>query len=124
MNLISAEGYKNAKVHFLKIRKTGELWISIKDVGNGLGVKNISDLVLKEIYGIYEKRKLTKEEIKCFKMTEREIFKKFDNLNEDELNTKSNKNVYVKNTIMTNVIKHCRGEKKIWIKVIDGFRKY
>ena len=38
---------------FLKIRKTGELWISIKDVGNGLGVKNISDLVSKEIYGIY-----------------------------------------------------------------------
>ena len=112
MNLISAEGYKNAKVHFLKIRKTGELWISIKDVGNGLGVKNISDLVLKEIYGIYEKRKLTKEEIKCYKMTEREIFKKFDNLNEDELNTKSNKNVYVKNNIMTNIIKHCRGEKK------------
>ena len=112
MNLISANGYKNAKVHFLKIRKTGELWISIKDVGDGLGVKNISDLVLKEIYGIYEKRKLTKEEIKCFKMTEREIFKKFDNLNEDELNTKSNKNVYVKNNIMTNIIKHCRGEKK------------
>ena len=56
MNLISAEGYKNAKVHFLKIRKTGELWISIKDVGNGLGVKNISDLVLKEIYGIYGKK--------------------------------------------------------------------
>ena len=112
MNLISAEGYKNAKVHFLKIRKTGELWISIKDVGNGLGVKNISDLVLKEIYGIYEKRKLTKEEIKYFKMTEREIFKKFDNLSEDELNTKSNKNVYVKNNIMTNIIKHCKGEKK------------
>ena len=71
MNLISAEGYKNTKVHFLKIRKTNELWISIKDVANGLGVKNISDLVLKEIYGIYEKRKLTKEETECFKMTER-----------------------------------------------------
>ena len=93
MNLISAEGYKNAGVNFLKIKKTDELWISIKDVGNGLGVKNISDVVLKEIYGIYQKRKLTKEEIKCFKITEKEIFKKFDNLNKDELNTKSNKNV-------------------------------
>ena len=39
MNLISAEGYKNAKVHFLKIRKAGECWISIEDVGNELGVK-------------------------------------------------------------------------------------
>ena len=39
MNLISANGFKNANVNFLKIRKTDELWISIKDVGNGLGVK-------------------------------------------------------------------------------------
>ena len=53
MDLISAKGYKNAVVNFLKIRKTGELWISIKDVGDGLGVKNISDLILKEIHGIY-----------------------------------------------------------------------
>ena len=56
MNLISAEGYKNAKVHFLKIRKTDELWVSMKDVGNGLGVKNIFDLALKEIYDIYGKK--------------------------------------------------------------------
>ena len=55
MNVISAERYKNVKVHFLKIRKTGELWISIKNVGNELGIKKISDLVLKEIYGIYGK---------------------------------------------------------------------
>ena len=53
MNLISAKGYKNANFHCLKIRKIDELWISMKDVGDGLGVKNISDLVLKEIYGIY-----------------------------------------------------------------------
>ena len=121
MNLISAEGYKKAKVRFLKIRKTDELWISIKDVANGLNVKNISDLVLKETYGTYEKRKLTKEDIKCYKMTEREIYKKFDNLN--ELNTKSNKNVYVKSNIMTNIIKHCRGEKKRGIKAIDDLEE-
>ena len=54
--LISAEGHKNADVHFLKIRKTDEIWPSIKDVGNSLGVKNVSDLVLKEIYGIYGKK--------------------------------------------------------------------
>ena len=112
MYLISAEGYKNANVHCLKIRKTGEIWVSMKDVGSGMGVKNISDLFLKEIYEIYEKKELTKEEIKNYKMTEREIFKKYDNLSEDELNEKSNKNVYVKNTAMTNIIKHCRGEKK------------
>ena len=84
----------------------------MKDVGVVLGVKSISDLVLKEIQGIFRKKELTKEEIKCYKMTEREIFKKFDKLSEDKLNTKSNKNVFVKNTIMTNIIKNCKGEKK------------
>ena len=48
---------------------------------------------------------------KC-KMTEREIFEKFDNLSEDELNTKSNKKVYVEHDVMTTVIKWCRGEEK------------
>ena len=45
-------------------------------------------------------------------MTERKFFEKYDNLSGDELNTKSNKNVYVKNDVMTTVIKRCRGEKK------------
>ena len=57
MYLISVEGYKNAGVHFLKIKKTDEIWASMKDSGKGLGIKNISDLVLKEICGIYEKKK-------------------------------------------------------------------
>ena len=60
MNLMSAEGYKNAIVHCLKIRKNDEFWVQMKDVGVGLGVKSISDLVLKEIRGIYEKKRLNK----------------------------------------------------------------
>ena len=56
-------------------------------------------------------------------MTEKEIYKKFSNLSEDELNTKSNKNIYVRNNVMTNIFKHCRGEKKRGIRAIDGFRK-
>ena len=111
MDLISIEGYENANFICLK-NKNGDLWVIMKGIKDGLGVKNISDLVLKEIYGAYGKKELTKEEIKCYKMTEREIFKKFDKLSEDKLNTKSNKNVFVKNTIMTNIIKNCKGEKK------------
>ena len=56
-------------------------------------------------------------------MTEREIFEKYDNLSEDELSEKSNKNVYVKNDVMTTVIKRCRGEKKGDKTKKDGFRK-
>ena len=56
MNLISAGGYKNAGVKYLKTGRKNELWINMKDVGDALGVKNISDLVLKEICGIYGKK--------------------------------------------------------------------
>ena len=57
-------------------------------------------------------KKLTKEEIKYYKMTEREFFKTFYDYDEDSLSTKSNKTVFVKNNIMTNIIKNCKGEKK------------
>ena len=63
MYLISAEEYKNAGVHILIIKTTGEIWASMKNVHNNLVVKNISDLILKEIYGIYEIKNLTKKEI-------------------------------------------------------------
>ena len=71
MYLISAEGYKNADVHFLKVWKTGQIWPSMKCIGSGMGVKNISDLVLKEIYGICKTKNPTKEQINEYKMTER-----------------------------------------------------
>ena len=45
MYVISAKGYKNAKVDFLTVNTAGEIWVSMKDVQSGMGVKNISDLV-------------------------------------------------------------------------------
>ena len=69
MDLISIEGYENANVICLKNKNC--------------------DLVLKEIYGAYGKKNLTKEEIKYYKMTEREFFKTFYDLDEYDLNTKS-----------------------------------
>ena len=74
MYLISPEGYKNAEVDFLKIRKTVKIWVSMKMEHDGLGDKNMSDLILKEIYGKYGRINLTKNETKKYKMTEREIF--------------------------------------------------
>ena len=69
--LISAEGYKNVNVEFLTIKPTSEIWVSIKDVGSGMGIKNISDLVLKEIYGVCETKNSSKEEVNEYKMTKR-----------------------------------------------------
>ena len=123
MYLISAEGYINAGVHSLRVQKTGEIWPSMKDVGSGMGVKNISDLVSKEIHSMLKAKNPTKEQIKKYKMTEREILEEFGNLSEEQLNTKSNENVCVRNVVITAIIKCCRGEKKRGVRAIDGFRK-
>ena len=63
MYLISAEGYKNAGVYSLRIQKTGKVWPTMKDVGNGMGIKNISDLVLKEIHSVLETKTLKKSKL-------------------------------------------------------------
>ena len=86
--LISAEWYKNENVDFLTIKATSEIWVSMKDVGSGRGVKNISDLALKEIYGILETKNPAKEQVNEYKTTEKEIYKKFFNLSKQELNKK------------------------------------
>ena len=70
---ISAKGYKNADVHFLRAKKAGEIWVSMKNVHKDLGVKNMSDQILKEIYSIYETKNHIKEQIRKYKITEREI---------------------------------------------------
>ena len=91
MYLISPEGYKNAGVHILIIKKTGEIWPSMKCVGSDMGVKNISAIVLKERYGICETKNPTKEQVNEYKIIEREIYENFGRA--DELNTKGNKSI-------------------------------
>ena len=71
---MSAEGYKNANVAFLTIKTTNEIWVSMKDIGSGIGVKNISDLVLKEIHGICETKNPSKEQVNEHKMTKKNNF--------------------------------------------------
>ena len=68
MYLVSAEGYENANAGFFTKKTTSEIWVSMTDVRSGMGVKNISDLVLKEIYGICETKNPTKEEVNEYKM--------------------------------------------------------
>ena len=41
MYLISDEVYKNANIEFLTIKATSEIWVSMKDVGSGISVKNM-----------------------------------------------------------------------------------
>ena len=71
-----------------------------------------SNTLLKEIYGICETKNSTKKQVKEYKMTKREVYKKFTNLIEKELNRQNNKTSYDGNDVTTTIIKRCRGEKK------------
>ena len=74
----------------------------MKKVHDVLGVKNMSDPIIKEIYNIYETKNSMKEQIKKIQ----------NDWKRNQLNKKSNKEVYVRNDVMTFVIKHCRAGKK------------
>ena len=45
----------------------------MKGIGSGIGVKNISDLVLKEIYGICETKNPSKEQVNEHKMAKKHL---------------------------------------------------
>ena len=125
MYLISIKRYKNANVDFLVIKTTSEIWISMKDIGSGMGVKNIFDLVLyiRNIWYLWKTKFLQKSKLMNIKWQKEKFIKKFTNLSKEELNTKTNKNPYVINDVMTTIIKRCRRENTRGIEAIDGFRK-
>ena len=67
-------------MYLISAETKSKIWLSMKNLHDGLDIKNMSDIVLKEIYGKYGRKNLTDNEIKKYKMTERDIFKKYDNL--------------------------------------------
>ena len=52
-----------------------EIWVSMKDAGNGIGANNISDLVLKEVYGICETKNPSKKQVNEYKMRKEKFIK-------------------------------------------------
>ena len=75
MYLIPAEEYTNAGVHVLKTRKTGKIWVIMINVHDGLGVKNMFDLILKEINGRYEIKTLRKSKLENTKWMKKKFMK-------------------------------------------------
>ena len=104
MYLTSAEGYKNTKVDAKIARETGKTRVNMKNVERGMGVKNMSDLVLKGIHGRLEIKYPTKKQNSKYERTKIEIYKKFGNLSKDKWNTKCNKNVYVRNDVIIKLL--------------------
>ena len=109
MVIITAEAYENAKVHTIKVNNKKIFWVKMTDVQDGLGIKNISNLVRKEIFGKYYDgvqsiKHLTKKQIRKFKRSEAELDKK--NV------YASNITKYARSDIMEKIIKNCRGVKR------------
>ena len=75
MVFITNESYKNAGVNVIKDKNY--FWVKMKDAENELGTKNISDLLIKEMQGIFETKKLTNEQKIKYIRSKFEIIKKF-----------------------------------------------
>ena len=75
----------------------------MNDAQKGLCIKNLSDLVRKELHGIFETNNPTKEQIKRYKLSLREI------TNKSMVDSKSK---YVRSDLMEKIIKNCRGVKQ------------
>ena len=101
---ITADNYADAGVHTKTVKNKELFWVKMIEAQNGLGLKNISDLLRKEMYGIFETKNISKEQKKKYIKTKNEINNKLKN---DHYNYK-----YVKSDLMEKVTKNCRVVKK------------
>ena len=62
MVFITTEGYKNAGVHIITIKNKDHFWVKMKDVQNGLGIKNMCNSLKKTMRSIFETKSLTKKQ--------------------------------------------------------------
>ena len=95
--ILTIENFVNAGVKTVRIINKNYFWVKMKDVGDGLGLKNMSDMVIKEINGT------SCSDCKNYKKSLQEITNNMhDNM----------KDKYIRNDIAEKIIKNCRGVKK------------
>ena len=76
MVVITVQAYAEAKDHTIKVGNKNLFWVKMIDLQKGLSLKNMPDLVKKEICGIFETKNPIKEQKKKYIRTESEITKK------------------------------------------------
>ena len=103
MAVITVQNYTDAKVHTITVENRELFWVKMIDVQKGLGIQNISDLVRKNIQGIYETKNFTKKRKRKYIRSKQEINKK---------PTDDSKIKFVRSDLMEKIIKNCRGVKK------------
>ena len=113
---ISSETFGENCILTIKQVKKGKeavLWIKIKDIGEKLDVKNIFDLVDKEVKGKFETNYFTKQQIKKFKR-------------HGSILIENEKFMYAHECIIIPVIMNCRVStpKSIEFRSKLGFNQY
>ena len=103
MVVITCEAYQNARVHTITVRNKHIFWVKMKGVQGRLGIKNISDLLRKEICGRFGTKDLTEKQKMKYIKSEYQITKNFKD---------SNLYKNAKNKLMEKIIKNCKGVKK------------
>ena len=103
MVVITVEKYTNAGVRTIIVKNKKLFWVKMIDVPKGFGFKNMADLVIKEICGIFETKNPTEEQKKKYIKTESEITKK---------PADDSKYTYACSNTMAKIIKNCRGVNK------------
>ena len=57
MVIVTVQSYTDAEVYTITVGNRELFWVKMIDVQKGLGIQNISGLVIKNIQGIYERLK-------------------------------------------------------------------
>ena len=64
MVVVNVQAYAEARVNTIKVGNKKLFWVKMVDVQKGLRLKNMPDLVKKEICGIFETKALQKNKRK------------------------------------------------------------
>ena len=77
MFVITVEAYQNARVHTITVRNKDFFWVKMKNVQGRLGIKNINDLIRREICGRFGTKNLTEKQKMEYIRFEYQITKHF-----------------------------------------------
>ena len=102
MVIITVKNCLNARVHIVTVGNRKLFWIKMIHIQNGLGLKNMSDLVRKEIHDTFNTNNPKKEQVKKYKRSLQELTK--DPMYDSKIK-------YVCSDLIEKIIKNCRGVK-------------
>ena len=95
--ILKIENFVNAGVKTVQIKDVKHFWVKMKDVGDRLGLKNMSDAVIKEINGT------NCNDCEKYKRSLQKLTGNMDDNMKDK---------YIRNDIAEKIIKNCRRVKK------------